>query len=236
MRKQQFSLRLLSLALLTALAWTGPAAAQSASTTDQSSSKPAQAAGSTQTKEAASSGTSGKGSPMRRADQKMLGELAQANMAEVKTGEVALKKSQNADVKAFAQKMVDEHGAALKEVQTLADSKGVTLPKEPDAKHRGMMATLDKLSPERFDKMYIEQGGVSDHKKTHKLVQDIQAKAKDVDLKALAAKLQPAIDKHLEIAQSMKAKPASASSGAGGASSGASGGASSSGKSDAGSK
>lgn len=169
------------------------------------------------------SGSTAASAAMPKADQKMMNELAQANLTEVKAGEMALQKSQNPDVKAFAQKMVDDHGAAMKELQTLAQSKGVTLPTEMDAKHKRMTTSMEKLSAERFDKTYISQGGAIEHKKTSKLVREIQSKAKDSDLKAMAAKLQPAIDEHMKMAQGMKAKPESGSGASGGAGTGAAG-------------
>jgi putative membrane protein len=188
-------------------AQTGSAAEASSTPSSKSSSTaPAASGGST-------SGSKGAATAMSRGDQKMLEHLAQANMAEIKTGELALKKSQNAEVKQFAQKMVDEHGAALKEVQQLADAKGMKMPNDVDTKHKAAAAAMEKLDGDKFDKAYMKQGGVSDHKNTHKLVQDIQAKAKDTDLKALAAKLQPTIDQHLQMAQGIKEKKADSKSG-----------------------
>ena len=221
MEKARTHAMVIKCSLLAALLASGSAWAQSSSAADSKSdakSPPAAAAGSSP-----ASGTSGKGTPMRKADQKMLEELAQANMAEVKTGELALQKSQNPQVKEFAQKMIDDHGNAMKDIQKLAEAKGVTLPTEVDTKHKAMSTALEKLSAERFDKTYMSQGGVADHKKTHKLLQDIQTKAKDTDLKALAAKLQPTVDQHLKTAQSMKDSKADAKGGTSAGSSGSAG-------------
>src|ERR1044072_1432491 len=43
------------------------------------------------------------------ADSSLLTDIAQANMAEVETGKLALEKSTKPDVKKFAQMMVDDH-------------------------------------------------------------------------------------------------------------------------------
>ncbi|MDQ1210806.1 putative outer membrane protein [Pantoea anthophila] len=45
-------------------------------------------------------------------DQKAVKEMAQANINEIAAAKIALSKSQSADVKAFAQKMVADHGTA----------------------------------------------------------------------------------------------------------------------------
>jgi putative membrane protein len=134
---------------------------------------------------------------LAKSDQQMLEQLAQGNMAEIEAGKIALQKSQNTEVKAFAQQMIDDHTKGLQEVQSVAQSKGVALPSEPDAKHKAMASKLNNLSGDAFDRTYLDQAGVSDHKKTHALVQKVQSKAKDADVKALAAKLEPTVAQHL---------------------------------------
>ena len=134
---------------------------------------------------------------LAKSDQQMLQQLAQGNMAEIEAGKIALQKSQNTEVKAFAQKMIDDHTKGLQEVQSVAQSKGVTLPAEPDAKHKAMANKLNNLSGDAFDRTYLAQAGVADHKKTHALVQKVQSNAKDADVKALAAKLEPTVAQHL---------------------------------------
>jgi putative membrane protein len=240
MQKGKLISRMLAVGLLAALFSAGGVYAQTGGAAGSSGSKPSEAAPNSQpsasqpsqpSSGASTAGSTGASAVMSKADQKMMNELAQANLAEVKAGEMALQKSQNPEVKAFAQKMVDDHGAALKDLQTLAQAKGVTLPTEMDSKHKRMSTSMEKLSAERFDKTYISQGGVVDHKKTSKLVRDIQSKAKDSDLKAMAAKLQPTIDEHMKTAQGMKGKTETRSGASGSAGTGGTG--SSAGGSDA---
>ncbi|MES2262849.1 MAG: DUF4142 domain-containing protein [Pseudomonadota bacterium] len=142
---------------------------------------------------------------LSRGDQRLLEQLAQGNMAEIEAGKLALQQSQNAEVKAFAQQMIDDHGKGLQEVQALAQSKGVSLPSEPDAAHKAMGAKLGALSGDAFDRAYLGQAGVGDHKKTHAFVQKVQANAKDPDLRALAAKLEPTVAMHLTHVEQLNA-------------------------------
>lgn len=145
---------------------------------------------------------------LAKADEKALHQMAIANMAEVETGKIALQKSQNAEVKAFAQQMIDDHTKGLEEVRTVAQAKGVTLPSEPDAKHKAMAKKLQAMSGDKFDKAYLAMGGEKSHKEAHALVVKTQSNAKDPDVKALAAKLQPVIDQHMghveQLAANMK--------------------------------
>jgi putative membrane protein len=141
-------------------------------------------------------------SALNKTDQQIVAGMARANMAEIEAGKLALANSQSADVKAFAQQMVDDHGKALADVTALAQNKGVTLPTEPDAKHKAMAAKLAKLKGDAFDKQYMAQAGVADHKKVHAALKKDEARAKDPDVKALAAKMLPTVEQHLHTATS----------------------------------
>ncbi|MDQ1834937.1 DUF4142 domain-containing protein [Massilia scottii] len=142
-------------------------------------------------------------SALNKADQKIVADMARANMAEIEAGKLALANSQNAQVKTFAQQMIDDHTKALGDVTQLAQTKGVTLPTEPDSKHKAMAAKLSKLTGDAFDKAYMAQAGVGDHKAVHAALKKFEAKAKDPDVKALAAKMLPTVEQHLHSAISL---------------------------------
>jgi putative membrane protein len=140
-------------------------------------------------------------SQLQRADQGLLRDIAQANLAEIETGRIALDKSKDERVRKFAQQMVDDHTTAMKDVQQLAQTKGVTLPDGPDMKHKTVATALKALSGDTFDKQYMSQAGLGDHRKTHELLQKTQRDAKDADLKALATKMIPVVHGHLTEAE-----------------------------------
>lgn len=142
-------------------------------------------------------------SKLERGDRKMMEDLAQGNMAEIDAGKMALEKSQNAEVKKFAQQMVDEHGSALADVQALARAKNVTLPDGAGAMAKTKATALKALSGNLFDKEYAKRSAVGDHESTLKLLQKIQKDGKDGDLKALAAKMQPTVEHHLMMARQL---------------------------------
>lgn len=140
-------------------------------------------------------------SQLQRADEGMLKDIAQANMAEIETGQLALDKSKDDRVRKFAQMMVDDHGTTLKEVQQLAQTKGVSLPDGPGAKHKTKAMAMKALSGDTFDKQYMSHAGVGDHRSTLELLQKTQRNAKDSDLKALAGKMIPVVQGHLNEAE-----------------------------------
>jgi predicted outer membrane protein len=143
------------------------------------------------------------GAKLSAGDEKILKDMAMANMAEVEGGKLAQSKSQSSEVKAFAQQMIDDHTANLNEVKALAQARGVTLPTEPDAKHKAMAAKLEKMSGDAFDKAYMKQAGVQDHKTVHAKLVAASKKAKDPDVKALVDKTEPVVAQHLKSAEQM---------------------------------
>jgi len=140
---------------------------------------------------------------MSSADKGMLEDIAQANLAEIATGRLALQKGQSAQVKAFAQTMVDDHTQALSEVRQLASAKGVKLPDEPDLKHKAKSKVLEMSEGDNFDRRYISHAGVGDHESTLDLLQKTQSRAKDPELRALATKMQGVVRGHLQQAQTL---------------------------------
>jgi putative membrane protein len=154
--------------------------------------------------ERTSSASSSSQSGVNKNDREFMEDIAHANLAEIATGKMALEKSQNAEVKQFAQKMIDDHTKAQDELKQLADSKGVKLPTETDMMHKTKATTLKPLTGELFDKQYIKHAGVGDHESTHKLLTKVKGKAKDADLKAYAEKTIKAVDEHLTMAKQLE--------------------------------
>ncbi|EOU9527711.1 DUF4142 domain-containing protein [Cronobacter dublinensis] len=144
------------------------------------------------------------GAKLSAGDEKALKDMAQANINEVAAAKIALSKAESSDVKAYAQKMVDDHGSALTKVEAVAKQKGVTLPTEPDAKHKAMAEELEKQSGDAFDKAYMENAGTKDHKMVLSKLQSDATKIKDPDVKALADAHTPVVEQHLKAAEEMK--------------------------------
>ena len=136
-------------------------------------------------------------------DREFIDKLARGNIAEIETGKLAVGKSTDANVKTFAQQMVDDHSKALNELSGLAMSKGVTLPNEPDDKHKKAAEKLSSLSADKFDKEYVKTAGVNDHKDTVSLLKKMKKDAKDPDLRGLAEKMLPTVEHHLKMAEEL---------------------------------
>ncbi|RDC62066.1 DUF4142 domain-containing protein [Adhaeribacter pallidiroseus] len=131
---------------------------------------------------------------------------ASGGMLEVTLGKMAQEKGSNADVKAFGQKMIEDHGKANAELKTLAASKNVTLPVKLLAEHQKHVDEMTKMSGADFDKHYISMM-VTDHQKD---VAEFEkaSKMEDPDVKAFATKTLPVLKSHLELAEKTNGKVA----------------------------
>ncbi|MES3021913.1 MAG: DUF4142 domain-containing protein [Pseudomonadota bacterium] len=183
---------------------TPPTSGSMGATTQGSSAQAATESGATQSATEGSTTRQAATGTMRAADQRLLKEIAQGNIAEIETAKLAQAKSQNEQVKNYAQQMIDDHTRVLTEVQQLAAAKGVTLPTEMDRKHKKLSDRMNAMTGEQFDRAYMSNAGLNDHKKMHQLLSRTETRAADPDLKALAAKTRPAVEQHLHSAQQMR--------------------------------
>ena len=169
----------LSLAMLIVVALATASGAQQSSTKpNQSSSRPA------------------------ASDSAFAMKAAQANMAEVELGKLALQKTMSDDVKKFAQMMVDDHSKALDELKGVAGTKNITLPTAIDAEHKKLSDRLSKLSGAGFDREYM-QAMVDGHRKVAADVRKESQSGADPDLKAWAGKALPTVEAHLKQAETV---------------------------------
>ena len=139
-------------------------------------------------------------------DKSFLKDAAEGGNAEVSASQVALDKSTNADVKTFAQMMVDDHGKAGTELKGLADQKGVKVSDTPTITKKTEIKMLSERKGSSFDQHYADSIGVKAHQDTIKLFQKEIDKGSDADVKAWASKTLPTLQHHLEAAQALKAK------------------------------
>ena len=125
-----------------------------------------------------------------------------SNLAEIKTSQLALQKSTNPQVRAFAQHMITMHTQAQQELRALAAAKGVVLADQPGADQRLQFNKLNTLSGTAFDAMY-KMVQVSGHQMTLDLIKTYRTFGTDAQTLAYAAKIQPVVTSHLEEAKAL---------------------------------
>ena len=133
-----------------------------------------------------------------RKAQDFVNAAGQAGLVEIRTSEMALEKGKNAELKTFAQKMIDDHKAANDKLKAAASAAGLMMPPE----------TLDDFHMRRINDL-VETDGDADfdadyaalqvdaHKDAIKVFEDY---SKDIDavsqLKMLADEALPTLAAH----------------------------------------
>lgn len=128
--------------------------------------------------------------------QDFVTKAAIAGLFEIKTSELAIKTSKNADVVAFAKMMVKDHTAAGKKLDTAAAvTSGLTPPTALDDDHQKKLDDLATKTGTDFDKAYVDlqQSG---HAEAVSLFDDYSKNGKDTALQTFAADTLPTLQAH----------------------------------------
>jgi putative membrane protein len=138
-------------------------------------------------------------------DTEFLKEANQGSRDEIDLAQIALKKSQDPDVRDFAQRMVDDHTKLLEDMKPFDMQAGLSIPEHDDATTDAVKAKLEVLSGKAFDKAYMKDM-VEDH---HKDLQQFIAEEKSTgypDFKNAVQKGETVVKSHLEMANDIAKK------------------------------
>ena len=132
-----------------------------------------------------------------------------ADTVDVDYGKLAVEKTKNAEVKAFAETMIRDHTAVNDKAAALA--KKISLTPEASETSKSLesnghkeMATLKKMHGAEFDKAYIDNE-VSYHEAVIGVLdKTLIPNAKNADLKALLESGKPIFESHLEHAKTLQ--------------------------------
>jgi len=132
-----------------------------------------------------------------------------AHNIDIARGKLALSKTKNDEVKQFAQQMVGDHGAGVKEAVALATRLGVKPEKNGTSKGledgaKKAAARLRQESGARFDKDYIDTE-VGYHEAVIDAVRNaLIPNAQNRDLKQLLTDAVPTLEGHLQHAKNLQ--------------------------------
>jgi len=100
-------------------------------------------------------GTGGAGANLG-SDDDFVRDVAAKNMAEVELSRLALGKATDPNIRAFAQMMIDQHGAAGDKLKSVVSGQSIEWPAQLDDKQRKSAEALKKTQGGNFDHAYME--------------------------------------------------------------------------------
>jgi putative membrane protein len=110
--------------------------------------------------EAGTTGTAGYS--ITTSDKNFVNDILSDGMAEVETAKLAKQHAASADVKEFAQMMIDDHTQAGDQLKQIVNTYAIPQDAKIDEKHQKLIDKLSKLNGTEFDKEYMS-AMVDDH-------------------------------------------------------------------------
>jgi putative membrane protein len=133
-----------------------------------------------------------------------------ANKMDIENANMAMKKTKNAAVKAFAQQMLTDHGSVIQQVNDLA--KQLSLDPESGDTSRKLEAdadatrkTIDEATGAAFDKAYIDNEVAFHESMIDLLDKTLVPGVTHPELKTFLTGLRPAFEAHLDHAKHVQA-------------------------------
>ena len=144
---------------------------------------------------------------MGERDEDFVKDVGLSSLVEIESSKLAITKASNAEMKAFAEKLVKDHSDASEELKALVASKEVMWTDEdPDLKAKKQKhESLQTLTGAAFDKEYLEDM-INDHEGAMARFGRQAQNGKDAQIRAFAQKMQPALMEHLKMARDLRAK------------------------------
>jgi putative membrane protein len=133
------------------------------------------------------------------------------NLQEIQIAKLALQKSMNNEVKAFANRMITDHGNAQAQLMQIVRSRNFQIPAEAtDTPVEDLM--LKNLPAKDFDRMYVHMM-VADHQQAVQLFEKYALTGKDPDVSSLARQTLPVLKEHLNAIVAIENKMNNATAG-----------------------
>ena len=150
---------------------------------------------------AATRSTAQEAPKIERFDRRFMDDAAAASQFDVRAAQLAITKANDPSVKDYANRMVDHHSSAQRELMQLAASKGLELLTAPTRAMRREIDQLGKKTGAEFDREFVRKIGIREHEKEIKRYQNASNNIKDMQLKAWIDKTLPGLEQQLAQAQ-----------------------------------
>ena len=146
------------------------------------------------------------GTEVAAPDKSFIQEAAHANLEEVELGRLATEKAADPDVKAFAQKMVDDHGKANDQLKQVATVIQVVVPSGLTSRSKSEKAKLEKLSGPDFDRAYVQVVIKGHEKDIQEFTREAKREMAPGGVKNLASAQLSILKDHLKMAEDLRTK------------------------------
>ena len=146
-------------------------------------------------------------------DKDFLETSSQGNVTEVELSKLALEKSQNPDVRGFAQRMIHDHEALAEKMKPFVVQAGLQPSTSLNFEHQHLYNKLNGLSGAEFDKEFVQYMDKDHHEDLQQFQNEVSS-TQDASLKGVVVAGEKVIVEHTrmidELSRKMGMKPAGA--------------------------
>ncbi len=147
-------------------------------------------------------------------DKQFLTTASLSDYTEITFSQLALQKSSNAQVKAYAQKMITDHQMLEQKMLPFAQQMGVTPATALDSQHQQLYDQLNQLSGTDFDKQYMSAMDTDHHKSLDNFKTE-ETSTQVRQMKPVVKQGEKVVAQHTEMADKMVKKMGGTSAAAG---------------------
>jgi putative membrane protein len=140
------------------------------------------------------------------AAQDFVTKASVSNQFEIESSKLAIRKSQNPEIRLFAQRMIDDHGKAAEELEDAVGDSDTKLEVADalDARHQALTEKLEAAADgTEFDRSYLSMQKTA-HAEAVKLFSDYAATGDDEEIREFASETLPILKKHKQHIDSLK--------------------------------
>jgi putative membrane protein len=134
-----------------------------------------------------------------------LADAGRMHVKERELAKLAMTKSQNEDVRQYAEDIADDHADALKDLVDLMEKHNVQQPADLDQVRNAELAKVQNLSGEAFDRQFMNMM-VTNHEQALNTFRREASSAHSDEVRDYAKNLVPTLEEHLDDAREVQQK------------------------------
>ncbi len=142
--------------------------------------------------------------PLTASDTRFVQTQLENNLAEIDMAQVALQRSQDQNVRNFAQKMITDHTAANGTLMPIAQGQEIGMPTAVSPKHQQMLDQLSQLNGVAFDTNYINMM-IAGHEEVLGQMNEQLTNGQSQVINVWVQNTRPVVIQHEQIAEQIKA-------------------------------
>lgn len=125
-------------------------------------------------------------------------------MLEIEASRLALQRSQNPQVRQYAQQLISDHQLANQQLRSMAQQQGLQMPQQLDQQHQQKLQQLQNLSGPTFDAQYARLMARTHDDAIALFQQASQSREIDQNLQGFAGQMLPTLQAHTRTAHQIR--------------------------------